>query len=103
MIGTVMDGDLAEECKEAIVSLQWVMRNMPVEFALHDECPVDRLMHVLGLIPRLLEASAKRPDAFDVARLRHAYEHLAAGRVVNQKEFADGLIAPVIRRMEEQQ
>lgn len=85
------------------MSLQWVIQNMPVEFALHDECPIDRLMHVLGLIPRLLAASANRANEFDIARLRHAYEHLAAGRVVNQREFADGLIAPVIRRMEEQQ
>jgi hypothetical protein len=40
-------------------------------------------------------------DAFHLAQLRHAYAQLAAGRVVDQKQFADGLIAPVIRHMEE--
>lgn len=36
----------------------------------------------------------------DIAQLRHAYAHLKAGRVTKQAEFADGLIAPVIRNME---
>jgi hypothetical protein len=35
-----------------------------------------------------------------VASLRHAYAQLAAGTVVNQKEFADGLISPQIERIE---
>jgi len=34
------------------------------------------------------------------AELRHAYTHLAAGRVVDQKSLADGLLAPQIRRLE---
>ena len=38
---------------------------------------------------------------FQLAQLRHAYTHLAAGTVVDQKQFADGLIAPAIRRLEE--
>ena len=35
-----------------------------------------------------------------LAQLRHAYAHLAAERVVRQREFADGLIAPQIRALE---
>lgn len=37
---------------------------------------------------------------FHLAQLRHAYSHLMAERVRNQREFADGLIAPVIRYLE---
>lgn len=37
---------------------------------------------------------------FEIAQLRHAYMRLVAGRVVKQKEFADGLIAPTIRFLE---
>lgn len=36
-----------------------------------------------------------------LAQLRHAYAHLAAGRVIDQREFADGLIAPAIRFLEQ--
>lgn len=35
-----------------------------------------------------------------VAQLRHAYAQLSAGAVVDQKEFADGLISPQITRIE---
>lgn len=35
-----------------------------------------------------------------VASLRHAYAQLAAGTVVDQKEFAEGLISPQIARIE---
>jgi hypothetical protein len=35
-----------------------------------------------------------------VAQLRHAYAQLAAGGVINQKEFADGLISPQIATIE---
>lgn len=35
-----------------------------------------------------------------IAQLRHAYSHLAAGRVTDQREFADGLLAPQIQRLE---
>jgi hypothetical protein len=38
--------------------------------------------------------------AAEIAQLRHAYMHLAAGRVTKQKMFADGLIAPAIRFLE---
>jgi hypothetical protein len=38
---------------------------------------------------------------YHVAQLRHAYAQLAAGMVKDQKQFADGLIAPVIRALEE--
>ena len=41
-----------------------------------------------------------RELTFAVAQLRHAYANLAAGTVVNQKEFADGLISPQIARIE---
>lgn len=34
------------------------------------------------------------------AQLRHAYAHLLNGRVVDLHAFADGLIAPQIRRIE---
>ena len=35
-----------------------------------------------------------------VAQLRHAYYHLAAERVVNQRELADGLLSPAIKKLE---
>lgn len=35
-----------------------------------------------------------------IAQLRHAYMQLAAGTVKNQQMFADGLIAPQIKRLE---
>ena len=38
--------------------------------------------------------------AFALAGLRHAYANLVAGAVRDQKSFADGLIAPQIRRIE---
>jgi hypothetical protein len=34
------------------------------------------------------------------AQLRHAYSHLVNGRVVDLHAFANGLIAPQIRRIE---
>lgn len=37
---------------------------------------------------------------FELAQLRHAYFHLKYGTVLNQAEFAEGLIAPVIRKLE---
>jgi hypothetical protein len=39
---------------------------------------------------------------YQIAQLRHAYAHLKAGRVKDQAEFADGLIAPVIEFLEQQ-
>lgn len=36
-----------------------------------------------------------------LAKLRHAYEQAAHNQIGNQREFADGLIAPAIRRLEE--
>lgn len=38
--------------------------------------------------------------AFAVAQLRHAYGQLARGEVVNQAEFARGLVGPAIARLE---
>ncbi len=35
-----------------------------------------------------------------VAQLRHAYKQLNDGTVINQQEFASGLIAPQIERIE---
>ena len=35
-----------------------------------------------------------------IAQLRHANMQLAAGAVKDQKQFADGLIAPQIRKLE---
>jgi hypothetical protein len=37
---------------------------------------------------------------FIIAQLRHAYMQLAAGTVRDQKQFAEGLLAPEIRRLE---
>lgn len=39
---------------------------------------------------------------YAIAQLRHAYSHLAKGTVTNQKLFAEGLIAPALRVLEEQ-
>jgi len=41
-----------------------------------------------------------RELAYAAAQLRHAYVQLAAGTVVMQKEFADGLISPQIACIE---
>lgn len=40
--------------------------------------------------------------AFDLAQLRHAYKQLVSGNIKqeNIRGFAEGMIAPVIRRME---
>jgi hypothetical protein len=38
-----------------------------------------------------------------LAELRHAYENAANGRIGDQRMFAEGLIAPAIRRLEELQ
>ena len=35
-----------------------------------------------------------------LSQLRHAYHQLSLGTVRDQKQFADGLIAPAIREME---
>jgi len=40
------------------------------------------------------------PLAHHIAQLRHAYSHLMAERVKDQRQFADGLIAPVIEYLE---
>ena len=45
------------------------------------------------------EAEKMNLDAI-IAQLRHAYEQLAAGNVKDQKQFAEGLIAPQIRALE---
>jgi hypothetical protein len=37
---------------------------------------------------------------FHIAQLRHAYSHLVSGRVKDQRQFADGLIAPAIEAFE---
>lgn len=41
-----------------------------------------------------------RDLAFDVAQLRHAYAHLRSGSVRDQKEFAEGLLSPIIASLE---
>jgi hypothetical protein len=38
---------------------------------------------------------------FTIAQLRHAYSNLVCGQVSNYKTFANGLIAPSIRSLEE--
>lgn len=49
------------------------------------------------------------PETVEVARielerigaeLRHAYSHLVNGRVIDLRAFAEGLLAPQIRRIE---
>jgi|GEM_PF-5689901 len=37
---------------------------------------------------------------YHLSQLRHAYQHLSAERVKNQKQFADGLISPAIAAFE---
>lgn len=39
----------------------------------------------------------------DLAQLRHAYSQLKLGCVINQAVFAEGLLAPIIRKAERQQ
>jgi hypothetical protein len=41
-----------------------------------------------------------RELTFVVAQLRHAYANLMTGRVIDQPQFARGLIAPQIERIE---
>jgi hypothetical protein len=50
-----------------------------------------------GIPPYRIDA----PLAFHLAQLRHAYSHLMAERVKDQRQFADGLIAPAIEAIEE--
>ena len=40
---------------------------------------------------------------FDLAQLRHAYFLLGNGHVRNARQFANGLIAPIIRHAERNQ
>lgn len=49
---------------------------------------------------RNLKAIAERQLPYVLAQLRHAYAQLAAGAVKDQKQFADGLIAPQIKAIE---
>ena len=51
-------------------------------------------------IVRANEYPAHGEVAGVLAQLRHAYRNLIDGAVKNQKEFANGLIAPQIRRLE---
>jgi len=44
--------------------------------------------------------SAEPINEFDLAQLRHAYQQLYDGTVKQQRDFADGLIAPIIRKLE---
>jgi hypothetical protein len=44
--------------------------------------------------------SDRSPLSFPIAQLRHAYSQLAAGGVVDQRQLAEGLLAPVIRELE---
>lgn len=46
------------------------------------------------------EARTANEVAAVLAQLRHAYHNLIDGCVIDQKEFANGLIAPQIRRLE---
>jgi hypothetical protein len=52
------------------------------------------------LIAALGEALADDKLAYHIAQLRHAYSHLMAERVKNQRAFAEGLIAPAIEYLE---
>lgn len=70
-----------------------------------DHSNPDSLM--LRAADRLEALAASQPQEQDgvdlagiLAQLRHAYTHLAAERVTKQREFADGLIAPQIRKLE---
>jgi hypothetical protein len=47
------------------------------------------------------ERDRARADlSFQLGQLRHAYSHLAAGRVKNQQRFAEGLISPAVQALE---
>ena len=50
--------------------------------------------------PALPQGDSAGLIAHHLAQLRHAYAHLAAGAVVHQREFADGLISPAIAALE---
>lgn len=39
---------------------------------------------------------------FMLAQLRHAYKQLNENSVKDQKQFADGMIAPIIRALEQE-
>lgn len=47
-----------------------------------------------------LPEEVRREISAITAELRHAYSHLAVGRVVDQRSLANGLLAPQIRRLE---
>jgi hypothetical protein len=81
---------------------------------LHRQATEERSHHYTGSVVqkaiaeimrlRLLKnASPNTQRDIDIvlAQLRHAYMQLMGGYVINQQEFARGLIAPQIRTLEE--
>jgi hypothetical protein len=79
-----------------------------------DKTPAPSGENFRGKLDKIADAPAPPGDNFRVkpsviftqeltlaiAQLRHAYAQLAAGTVVDQKEFAEGLISPQIARIE---
>lgn len=47
-----------------------------------------------------MEKASQEQMAHAIAQLRHAYKQLMAGEVIDQAEFAQGLIAPAIATLE---
>lgn len=47
-----------------------------------------------------LRREPPRMDIYYLAQLRHAYSHLVTGSVIDQKQFAELLLAPAIEHFE---
>jgi hypothetical protein len=58
-------------------------------------------INMMAVEAERLRSALDKATSYPLRQLRHAYEQLAACTVVRQKEFADGLIAPQIRAMED--
>ena len=68
-----------------------------------DRVPARETVRVCDLSDGDIEAilaANPLPLEYHIAQLRHAYSHLMAERVTDQRQFADGLIAPAIRAFE---
>lgn len=87
---------LAEEICDRIPGLT-CMRREPMALP----CTAENCHSVQAADAVLVTLS--RHLAFETAQLRHAYHHMLEGRPGpgSHKEFANGLLAPAIRRLEE--
>lgn len=61
--------------------------------------PVDELRAEVARL-KADRQKAEKAIAFALAQMRHAYEHIVNGTMLEPKAFADGLLGSAIRRLE---